>query len=199
MIELSQIQNTSKLKELRGQINTMVDDINGNQMVVGQVLRPRVIISYLHGNNLEVDVSLEINQLFALCMPKSNSVYIAQVFGSIFGHATTDNKRNDFATVSIIIPAVKLPNRTAEVSSFVTPSSLGFTEYESDTHTVFNTGVQVGLTVANSTGSTTVITTNPTLDNSSTDIILNIQNLMAISEKEGLLLSLGYTPLNIMP
>lgn len=197
MIELSQIQNTSKLKELRGQINTMVDEINGNQMVVGQVLNPRVIISYLHGNNTEVDVSLEVNQLFALCMPKSNGVYVAQVFGTIFGNATTDNKSTDFIGVSIVIPSVKLPNRTAEVSSFVTPGSLGFTEAESDTHTVWNTGVQVGLKVANSTGSTTVITTNQTLDNRSTDIILNVQNMMFA--EAGLLLSLGYTPLNIMP
>lgn len=192
MIELSQIQNTSKLKELRGQINTMVDEINGNQMVVGQVLNPRVTISYLHGNNLEVDVSLELNQLFALCMPKSNSVYIAQMFGTIYGRATTDNKRDDFAAVSIIIPAVKLPNRTAEVSSFVTPGSLGFTEADSDTHTVWNTGVQVDLRVSNSTGSTTSIITNPTLNNSSTDIILNSQNLMVLQEP-GPVLSLGVT------
>ena len=192
MIELSQIQNTSKLKELRGQINTMVDEINGNQMVVGQVLNPRVTISYLHGNNLEVDVSLELNQLFALCMPKSNSVYIAQMFGTIYGRATTDNKRDDFVAVSIIIPAVKLPNRTAEVSSFVTPGSLGFTEADSDTHTVWNTGVQVDLRVSNSTGSTTSIITNPTLNNSSTDIILNSQNLMVLQEP-GPVLSLGVT------
>lgn len=193
MIELSQIQNTSKLKELRGQINTMADEINGNQMVVGQVLNPRVIISYLHGNNLEVDVSVELNQLFALCMPKSNSVYIAQVFGTIFGRATTDNQRNDFANVSIIIPAVKLPNRTAEVSSFVTPGSLGFTEADSDAHIVWNTGVQVNLQVSNSTGSTTSIATYPTLNNSSTDIILNSQNLMVLQEP-GPVITLGVVP-----
>lgn len=190
MIELSKIQNTSKLKELRGQINTMVDEINSNQMVVGQVLNPRVIISYLHGNNLEVDVSVELNQLFALCMPKSNSVYIAQVFGTIFGRATTDNKSTDFAAVSIIIPAVKLPNRTAEVSSFVTPGSLGFTEADSDAHMVWNTGVQVNLQVSNSTGSTTSIATYPTLNNSSTDIILNAQNMMVLQE-QGPVITLG--------
>lgn len=192
MIELSQIPNTSKLKELRGQINTMVDEINGNQMVVGQVLNPTVTINYLHGTNLDVDVSLELNQLFALCMPKSNSVYIAQVFGSIFGSATTDNKRDDFSAVSIIIPAVKLPNRTAEVNSFVTPGSIGFTEDDSDAHIVWNTGVQVDLRVSNSTGSTTSITTNPRINSSSTDIILNAQNLMVLQDT-GPVLTLGVT------
>lgn len=184
MIELSQIQNTSKLKELRGQINTMADEINGNQMVVGQVLNPRVIISYRTGNNREVDVSLELNQLFALCMPKANSVYIAQVFGTIYGRATTDNNIDEVYIVSIIIPAVKLPNRTAEVSSFVTPGSLGFTGTDSDGYTVWNTGVQVKLKVSNSTGSTTDIITNTmsTLNSSSTDVILDAQNLMVLQE-----------------
>lgn len=196
MIELSQIQNTSKLKELRGQINTMVDEINSNQMVIGQVLNPTAKIEYHRGSNPIVDVSLELNQLFALCMPKSNSVYVAQVFGNIFGTATTDNNSTDFAAVSIVIPAIKLPNRTAEVSSFVTPGSLGFTEADSDASMIWNTGAQVGLIVSNSTGSTTAITTNPTLDNSSTDIILNAQNLMVT--EGGLGLSLGCVYLNIL-
>ena len=187
MIELSQIQNTSKLKELRGQINTMADEINGNQMVVGQVLNPRVIISYRTGNNREVDVSLKLNQLFALCMPKSNSVYIAQVFGTIYGRATTDNNPDEVYIVKIIIPAVKLPNRTAEVSSFVTPGSLGFTGADingySDGYTVWNTGVQVKLTVSNSTGSTTSIITNTRSSSSSTDdIILDGQTLTVLQE-----------------
>ena len=212
MIKLNNIKSTDTLGQLRGQINTMVDEINtmvdkintmadeinSNQMVVGQVLNPRVIISYYHGDNLEVDASLEVNQLFALCMLKSNSVYIAQVFGTILGNVTTDNNSTDFAAVAIVIPSVKLPNRTAEVSSFLTPSSLGFTEVDSDAHDVWNAGVQFGLTVLNSNGSTSVITTNPTLDNSSTDIILNSQNLM-VTEDAGAVLALGHVYLNRMP
>lgn len=175
MINISQIPNTSKLKELRGQINTMVDEINGNQMVVGQVLNPTVKMRYTDDGSTTVNVSLEINQLFALCMLKSNSVYLAQVFGLIVGTATTD--RTDFNDVSITIPAVKLPNRTDEVSSFVTPDSLGFTEFDSETHGICNTGVQVGLDVSNSTGSHTIFTTNPTLVKSSAEITLTMQVL----------------------
>lgn len=180
MIELSKIPNTSKLKELRGQINTMVDDINGNQMVVGQVLNPTVKMHYTDEGATTVNVSLKVNQLFALCMLKSNSVYLAQVFGLIVGTATTDS--TDFNSVAITIPAVKLPNRTDEVSSFVTPDSLGFTEFDSNVHGICNTGVQVGLDVSNSTGSHTLITTNPTLDNSSTEITITVQALYFTQE-----------------
>lgn len=190
MIELSQIPNTSKLKELRGQINTMADEINGNQMVVGQVVNPTAIIDFYRGSIKTVDVSMEINQLFALCMLKSNSVYVAQVFGSIYGRATADVTTDDadFAKVSINIPSVKLPNRTAKVSSFVTPGSLGFTELDIEDHSILNTGAHVTLEVSISAGSILIVT-NPTLNTSPTDKVLTAQQLMV--KPEGLVLLLS--------
>lgn len=49
MIELSQIPSSSKLKELRGQINTMANEINADQMIIGQVLNPTAVL-YSNGN-----------------------------------------------------------------------------------------------------------------------------------------------------
>lgn len=191
MINLSQIPNTSKLKELRGQINTMANEINGNQMVIGQVVNPTAKIVFYHNSTKTVNVSVEVEQLFALCMLKSNSVYVAQVFGSIYGRATADVTTDDanFAIVYINIPSVKLPNRTAEVSSFVTPGSLGFTEFDIDSHSIINTGVQVSLEVSISAGSILIVT-NPTLNTSSTDKLLKDQQLGFETEK-GLFLSLS--------
>lgn len=173
MIELSQIQNTSKLKELRGQINTMVDEINGNQMVIGQVLNPTALI-YSNGSIVgSVTDVWTINQLFAVCMPTSNGVYVAQMFGCLLtsGVSVTNNSVD---AVTIRIPAVKLPNRTAEVSSFVKPSSLGFSAF--NLQMISNTGLQFGAFVTGPSGSTAVVT--DTSLSSKTSILFNQQHLI---------------------
>lgn len=187
MIELSQIQNTSKLKELRGQINTMVNEINENQMVVGQVLHPTAHF-YSNGSIVgTVTDSWIMNQLFAVCMPTSNGVYVAQMFGCLlaYGDSVTNNAVNG---VKISIPAVKLPNRTAEVSSFVKPSSLGFSPF--NLQQISNTGLRFGATVTGPSGSTTVIT-DKSLSRNSTAILLNQQYLVYGVTGTNLQLQLG--------
>lgn len=173
MIELSQIQNTSKLKELRGQINTMVNEINSDQMVVGQVLHPTAQLYYNGSIVGSISDSWIINQLFAVCMPTSNGVYVAQMFGCLlaYGDSVTNNTVNG---VKISIPAVKLPNRTAEVSSFVKPSSLGFSPF--NLQQISNTGLKFGATVTGPSGSTTVVTDKSL--SSSTATLLNQQCLV---------------------
>lgn len=174
MIELPQIQNTSKLKELRGQINTMVNEINSDQMVVGQVLHPTAQLYSSSGIVGSVSDSWIMNQLFAVCMPTSNGVYVAQMFGCLlaYGDSVTNNAVNG---VKISIPAVKLPNRTEEVSSFVKPSSLGFSPF--NLQQISNTGLQFGATVTGPSGSTAVVT-DKSLSRSSNVILLNQQWLV---------------------
>lgn len=173
MIELSQIPSSSKLKELRGQINTMANEINADQMIIGQVLNPRAVI-YSNGSIVgSVTDFWVINQLFAVCMPTSNGVYVAQMFGCLltYGVSVTNNSVD---AVTIGIPAVKLPNRTAEVSSFVKPSSLGFSA--ANLQTISNTGLQFGAAVTGPSGSTAVVT-DTSLSSSKTSILLNQQHL----------------------
>lgn len=187
MIELSQIQNTSKLKELRGQINTMVDEINGNQMVVGQVLRPKATI---YRNTTAVDTvdMWYTNRLFAICMPGPDGVYVAQVFGRLLSYARVSS--NDITDIKIDIPAVKLPNRTSEETLFLNPSSQGFIQ-DDDFYDVWNTGLQFGLYIIGSNSSIAIVT-DTALDNKSTTIVLNSQRLTVDTANNSLHLYLSH-------
>lgn len=111
---------------------------------------------------------------FAVCMPTSNGVYVAQMFGCLltYGVSVTNNSVD---TVTIRIPAVKLPNRTEEVSSFVKPSSLGFSAF--NLQAISSTGLQFGASVTGPSGSTTVVT-DTALSSSKTSILLNQQHLI---------------------
>lgn len=188
MIELSQIPNTSKLKELRGQINTMANEINGNQMVIGQVLRPKATI---YSNTTTVD-TVEMwytNRLFAICMPGPDGVYVAQVFGKLLSYSRVSS--NDITDITIDIPAVKLPNRTTEETLFVNPSSQGFSP-DDDFYDVWNTGLQFGLYIIGSNSSIALVT-DTALDNKPTTIVLNSQRLHVNSADNSLHLYLSHT------
>lgn len=188
MIELSQIQNTSKLKELRGQINTMVDEINGNQMVVGQVLRPKANILRNTTTVGTVDMWYT-NRLFAICMPGPDGVYVAQVFGVLLSYAQVSS--NDITGIKIDIPAVKLPNRTTEEKLFVNSLSQGFIP-DDDFYDVYNTGLQFGLYTMGSNDSIALVT-DTALDNKPTTIVLNSQRLQVDSADHSLHLYLSHT------
>lgn len=171
MIELSQIPVSSKLKDLRGQINTMVNEINTDQMVIGQVLKPSAVVYGAGSTSLDtvIDSQWLKNQLFAVCMPESNGVYVAQLFGTLLAYTAANET---ITRVSINIPAVKLPSREAEVGTFVTPEHLGFKgEYTGMTR---NTGLQFGV-FGTGTASNISAVTDTMLDSRSTATLLNEQ------------------------
>lgn len=174
MIELTQIPVSSKLKELRGQINTMVNEINTDQMVIGQLLNPSASI---YSNNTLIGAvpasQWLTNQLFAVCLPESNGVYVAQVFGSLIANANVSTN-SPITDVSISIPAIKLPNREAAVSTFVTPDHLGFTpEFVNTTR---NTGLQFAVFATSTAGDTAAVTDLTIYTNPATTM-LNVQQL----------------------
>lgn len=173
MIELSQIPATSKLKELRSQINTMANEINTGQMVIGQVLHPT---AQLYSDNVPVvnvtAASWQVNQLFAVCLPESNGVYVAQVFGCLDAFVESSAT---FDKVVIDIAGVKLPNSEDEVSAFATPEHLGFTPYAE--RTICNTGLQFSIVVADG-NHTTVGVTDAALSSNSANLLLNRQELI---------------------
>lgn len=125
MIELSQIPVSSKLKDLRGQINTMANEINTNQMVLGRILNPSLdyydVYSQLVGSVTASDIQSE---LFALCMPEPNGLFIVYIFGRLYTLGTPELTGKP-ATCEAEIPAIKIPNRDSAISTFVTMEHLG--------------------------------------------------------------------------
>lgn len=201
MIELSQIQNTSKLKELRGQINTMVDEINGNQMVIGQVLNPSAKF-YDGMHNLMGTVTASqwlMNQMYAVCMPESNGLYVAQVFGAMLATPTLTKDNQPIAFVEIDIPSVKLPNRETAVSTFVTPEHLGFTP--ADEHLSSNTGLLFGAIAKTPNGyeasATDASLCSEALKVNATILPLNLQALVVSPTGDGLTLNLWYNTIDL--
>lgn len=193
MIELSQIPVSSKLKDLRGQINTMANEINTDQMVIGQVLNPSAEIYDINHRLIGAITASQwapSTGVFAVCMPESNGVYVAQVFGYLIATPTL-TKDGPIGLVVVHIPAVKLPNREAAVSTFVTPEHLGFTSLDTDDHPVFNTGL-VFAVVAKGPNGSTAAATDITLCNDSTAVTLNTQ-LLFNPDAEGFYVVLGHT------
>lgn len=174
MVEISQIPATSKLKELRGQINAMVNNINYGQMFIGQVLNPKAHIFH-NGEEVGSVASWFRNQLFAICLPAANGVYVAQVFGCLLSVPNVSVGTNDITSVVIDIPEVWVPDKRDIVNAFVIPQSVGFET--SDPNVTANTGLQLGLQTEDSDGTIAVIT-DTALNSSSTAILLNYQNLV---------------------
>lgn len=174
MVEIPQIPATSKLKELRGQINAMVNDINYGQMFIGQVVEPAAHIFH-NGEEVGSVASWFRNQLFAVCLPTANGVYVAQVFGYLLAVPNVPVGTNDITSVAIDIPSVRKPDTRDIVNTFESSQSVGFET--SDPDITINTGLQLGLHTEDSNGTIAVIT-DTALNSSSTAILLNYQELV---------------------
>lgn len=128
MIELTQIKSSDQIKSLRGQLNTAFSEIVSDQPFVGQVINPS--ITFHSEDDAQVGAVTASNiagHIFALCFPESNGVYIADVFGAIeFDYPALTATP---AVMKIDVPTVKMPTRTANISTFVSPTHLGFTGF----------------------------------------------------------------------
>lgn len=187
MVEIPQIPATSKLKELRGQINAMVNNINYGQMFIGQVLNPAARIFH-NGEEVGSVASWFLNQLFAICLPAANGVYVAQVFGYLLSVPNVSVGTNDITSVVIDIPEVRTPDKRDIINSFVSSQSVGFET--SEPNITINTGLQLGLHTEDSNGTIAVIT-DTALNSSSTAILLNYQNLVVDPGNDTLTLELS--------
>lgn len=182
MVEISQIPATSKLKELRGQINAMVNNINYGQMFIGQVLNPAAHIFH-NGEEVGSVTSWFRNQLFAICLPAANGVYVAQVFGCLLSTPHVPVGTNDITSVVIDIPEVRKPDSRDIINSFVSSKEVEFET--SDPNVTTNTGLQLGLHTEDSNGTIAVIT-DTALNRSSTAILLNYQDLVVDTDNDTL-------------
>ncbi len=123
MIELTNIKTTDTVKQLRGQINTMQNEIMANQTFVGYVMNPS--IEFFNGVSLVGSVTasaLATQRLLALCFPESNGVFVAGLFGGISFRYTADFS---FDRIVIDIPGIKLATRDDVIGTFVSPKHLG--------------------------------------------------------------------------
>lgn len=123
MIELANIKTTDTLGQLRGQINTMQNEIMADQPFIGYVMNPS--ISFYRDNSLVGGVTaseLAAERLFALCFPESNGVFVASLFGRLRFQAKSDFSFNQ---IRIDIPGIKLATRDSVIGTFVNPNHLG--------------------------------------------------------------------------
>lgn len=131
MIKLTNIKPTDRIKQLRGQINTMQNEIMADQPFVGALVNPSInYYSYdgdaatLVATNSAIEVE---SSLTALCFPESNGVFVASVWGMIKAFAEPHYVGSDrgYMLVSISVPAIKLATMSTNISTFVSCRHLG--------------------------------------------------------------------------
>lgn len=135
MIELTQIKLTDTVKMLRGQLNTAFSEIQNDQMVVGKAMGVSVnLYSHLDNSTLvgAITASNVLGDLWLLCLPENNGVYVAGAFGTVSNPdpVTVTGEANSF---EIDIASVLLPNRGVAVNTFIPPEHMGFTQSTENT------------------------------------------------------------------
>lgn len=131
MIKLTNIKPTDKLKLLRGQINTMQNEIMADQTFVGALVNPSIKYYSFDGDNytlIATNTAIEVqSSLTALCFPESNGVFVAGVWGMIKAEAEPHyvGSDRDYMLVSISVPAIKLATMSTNISTFVSCNHLG--------------------------------------------------------------------------
>ena len=131
MIELTNIKPTDRVKQLRGQINTMQNEIMADQPFVGKLVNPSINYYSFDGDNYTLvanNTAIEVeSSLTALCFPESNGVFVAGVWGMIKAMAEPHyvGSDRDYMLVAISVPAIKLATMSNNISTFVSCNHLG--------------------------------------------------------------------------
>lgn len=124
MIELTNITVTDTVGQLRGQINTMQNEIMADQPMIGACLNPSVNLYNQGALVSSVTASDVINYLNAVILPEKNGYFVLDFIGAIqFRSLVTQAPAVD--KIVIDIPAIKAANASASCTSFLTPDHLG--------------------------------------------------------------------------
>lgn len=137
MIELTNIKTTDTVKQLRGQINRMQNEIMANQPSIGRAFNPSVKVYFSNASVVTIPPEgMQDDYIYALCFPEKNGVFVSKVWGTFYlpGIGTVNDH---YDTVEIEIPAIKLSTRDAIISTFVAPEHFGLAAPER-THEVTN-------------------------------------------------------------
>ena len=131
MINLTNIKTTDTIKQLRGQINAMQNEIMADQPFVGSLVNPSINYYAFDGDNytlVATNAAIEVeSSLTALCFPEGNGVFVAGVWGMIKVAAEPHyvGSGRDYMLVSISVPAIKLATMADNISTFVSCMNLG--------------------------------------------------------------------------
>lgn len=139
MIKLTNIKTTDTIKQLRGQINTMQNEIMANQPFVGTLVNPSINYYSTDGENATLfatsAASTVKSRLIALCFPESNGVFVAGVWGMIqvmaepqYVGPMLDNHKSVVFVISV--PAIKLATMPTNISTFISCEQLGLPSVE---------------------------------------------------------------------
>ena len=132
MIKLTSIKTTDTIKQLRGQINTMQNEIMADQPFVGTLINPSINYYMIEDGNATLTgtntASTVKSYLTALCFPESNGVFVAGVWGMIQITAEPQFVGTDhnYSHVVIGVPGIKLATLDTPLSTFVSCERLGF-------------------------------------------------------------------------
>ena len=141
MIELTNIKATDTIGQLRGQINTMQNEIMADQPFVGVPVNPSVKYykastptvsdsgttwsnATLIGTN---EASTVESRLVCLCLPSSKGVFIANVWGVVElpSDPTMTGSTTSYDFVMVNIPAITMATANGEIATFVSCDQLG--------------------------------------------------------------------------
>lgn len=136
MINLTNIKTTDTVRQLRGQINAMQNEIMANQPFVGALVNPSINYYSIDGENATLVATNAASgvksSLTALCFPDRNGVFVAGVWGMIQATAEPQyvSSDRDYTLVEISVPAIKLATMTDNISTFVSCDQLGLPRVE---------------------------------------------------------------------
>lgn len=125
------MKTTVTIKQLRGQINTMQNEIMADQPFVGTLVNPSINYYSFDGDNytlVATNTAIEVeSSLTALCFPESNGVFVAGVWGRIKAMTEPNYVGSDtsYWLVAISVPAIKLATMPTNISTFVSCNHLG--------------------------------------------------------------------------
>ena len=131
MIRLTSIKTTDAIKQLRGQINAMQNEIVADQPFVGTLVNPSINYYDIHEGSATLvatnAASAVKSSLTALCFPESNGMFVACVWGMV--QITEDpqdvGSGGNPTVIAISVPAIKLATMPVNVSTFVSCEHLG--------------------------------------------------------------------------
>lgn len=126
MIELTNFKATDTVGQLRGQINTMQNEIMSDQPFIGVAVNPSINF-FDNGSLVSAITASKITngQIYALCFPESNGIFVAKFYGTIKFTPDENAQTNSF---TINVPSIKIPTRDSTIGTFVAPAHFGFLE-----------------------------------------------------------------------
>lgn len=138
MIKLTNIKATDPMWTLRGQINTMQNEIMTDQPFIGRAFNATAKI-YGGGtliDTITADAMNALNFIYALCFPENNGVFVSKVWGLV--NLPMTNTGHKYGRITIDIPAIKLATRDSTIGTFVPPDHLNLADPIDGDRTTYN-------------------------------------------------------------